>query len=189
MAHFALWDVEFLNCEQRQLFWPLLLPHPIMLPKFLQLLIDAHGSDVPLVSLNHFTPFTRSIHQLAHHNPTPLSHSALQRSKVTPAETLRMTAYQPIQQLPGRGVRLALKPVQYLAPHSFEWIRTRPPRVRLSRFLRVRHSIIIYNIQVVTEAWRLVQQPRRNSVICKKVEIARPFLRFGPPRYLSIKVR
>ena len=106
--------------------------------EFLAALIVAHRSDIPLVSLNHFTPFTRSIHQPSRHNPAPLSHSALQRAKVTPAETLRMTAYQPIQQLPGRGVRLALKPVQYFAPHSFEWIRMRPPRARLSRLLRFR---------------------------------------------------
>ena len=34
-----------------------LLPHRDMLPKFQELLIDAHGSDVPSVSLSHFTLF------------------------------------------------------------------------------------------------------------------------------------
>ena len=80
-------------CLEPERIEDVLLPHWIMLPRFSQLLIDAHGSDVPLVSLNHFTPFTRSIHQLSRHNPTPLSHSALQRSEVTPAGALRMTAY------------------------------------------------------------------------------------------------
>ena len=76
------------------------------LPKFLQLLIDAHGSDVPLVSLYLFTPFARSIHQLPRHNPTPLLHSPLQRTEMALAEALRMTAYQPIEQFRGCGVEL-----------------------------------------------------------------------------------
>ena len=62
---------------QRQLFWPLLLPHRNMLPKCSRPLIDAHGSDVPMVSLNHFTAFSRSIHQLSRHHSAPLSYSAL----------------------------------------------------------------------------------------------------------------
>ena len=68
-----------------------------MLPKFLQLLIDAHGSDVPLVSLYLFTPFTRSIHQFTRHNPTPLLHSPLQCAKVPSAETLRVASAQPLK--------------------------------------------------------------------------------------------
>lgn len=112
----------------RRLYEAILLPHRNMLPKFLQLLIDAHRSDVPWVSLNLFTPFTRSIHQLSCHYATPLLHSALQHAEVPPAETLRMTAYQPTEQLRGCGVRLALKPAKYLAPHSLERVRTRPPR-------------------------------------------------------------
>ncbi len=110
--------VDGVGTGQRQLFWPLLLPEPIMLPKFLQLLIDAHGSDVPLVSLYLFTPFARSTHQLPRHNPTPLLHSPLQRTETAPAEALRMTAYQPTEQFRGCGIRLMLKPAQYLAPHS-----------------------------------------------------------------------
>jgi len=64
-----------------------LLPHRNMLQQISQLLIDAQGLDVPLVSLNHFTPFTRGLQQLSRHNPTQLSHSALQCSKMTTAET------------------------------------------------------------------------------------------------------
>ena len=90
-----------------------------------------------MVSLYLFTPFAGSIHQLPHHNPTPLLHSPLQCAKVPSAETLRMTAYQPIKQLRGCGIRLVLKPAQYLAPHSLERVRMRPPGVRLSRLFPV----------------------------------------------------
>ena len=108
-----------------------------MLPTFCQPPTVANKVRCSLGQHQSFTPFNRSVHELARHYTTPLLHSALQRSKVLPAEMLRMTAYQPIEKLRGRGIRLALKPVQYVAsPHPLNRVRMSPPGTRLSRFWR-----------------------------------------------------
>ena len=91
-------------------------------------LIVAHRCDVTQVCLIHFTLFGRSIHQLLRHDDAPLAYPALKRSQLTPTVAAGAASHQPIKQLGGLRVRMPLKPVQYLAPHSMgEAARERLP--------------------------------------------------------------
>ena len=113
-----------------------------------QLLIVARRSDVTEVSLIHFILFGRSIHQLLRHDDAPLPDPALKRSQLAPAVTVGITGHQPIKQLGSLRVRLLLKPVQYLAPHPLEGIRSCAlpaacsflRRVRGTNLAQCRHS-------------------------------------------------
>ena len=60
------------------------------------------------------------VDQLFGHEAAPLLHPALQRTQVSPAETIRFSLLQSAQQYHRIGVRVFLQPGQHVAPHSFE---------------------------------------------------------------------
>ena len=121
-----LTDDEMINVNYSCRF---LLPHQQMLPNIQPLLVDAHGSDVSQSFLIDLTLFSRSMNELVGHHTTPLLDSALQGTKLTPAEAIRVASYQLAYQLPSSHIGLFLQPLQYRTRYTLERVRPCPPRV------------------------------------------------------------
>ena len=109
-----------------------LLPHGETLPK------NQHLGSPTASAISSIPSWSGSVasdaaYQLVGHDASPPLQPPLQRTQVSPAESIWFCLLQPAKQCHRAGVRTFLQPAQHVAPHTFEGIGPRPPGVRRSR--------------------------------------------------------